>query len=31
MLDLQELPSGCCLVVVSCGLDRASTKLVLLE
>jgi hypothetical protein len=30
-LDMQELPSGCYLVVVSCGTERASTKLVLLR
>lgn len=30
-LDLQDLPSGCYLVVVSCGSERASTKLVLLR
>jgi len=29
--DLQGLPSGCYLVVVSCGSERASTKLVLLR
>ncbi len=29
-LDLQGLPSGCYLVVVTCGSERASTKLVLL-
>jgi len=30
-LDLHGLPSGCYLVVVSCGSERASTKLVLLR
>jgi hypothetical protein len=30
-LDLQQMPSGCYLVVVSCGSERASTKLVLLR
>lgn len=30
-LNLQELPSGCYLVVVTCGSERASTKLVLLR
>lgn len=30
-LDLQEMPSGCYLVVVSCGTERASTKLVVLR
>jgi hypothetical protein len=30
-LDLQGLPSGCYLVVVSCGTERASTKLVILR
>jgi hypothetical protein len=30
-LDLQGLPSGCYLIVVSCGSERASTKVVLLR
>jgi len=30
-LNLQDLPSGCYLVVVSCGSEQASTKLVLLR
>jgi hypothetical protein len=30
-VDLQQLPSGCYLVVVSCGSERASTKLVVLR
>jgi hypothetical protein len=29
--DLQQLPSGCYLVVVSCGSERAATKLVVLR
>jgi hypothetical protein len=30
-MDLQQMPSGCYLIVVSCGSERASTKLVLLR